>query len=106
MYIFLDQVVRFNRSKVPPDVFRDDMVSSATDFRHNSYDQKAKLASILVTICYLIICRCISRLSQMEEEVFQRQADLIQYFKDRNVILQKTVLHLHNRANAIQAQPS
>lgn len=41
-------------------------------------------------------------MGQMDEEVFQRQADLIRFFKERNAILQKTVMQLNNRATAAE----
>ncbi|CAG7718902.1 unnamed protein product [Allacma fusca] len=70
---YIYKVFTFNQSKDPPDVLRNDLMSTSTlDFGPKG-------------------------LSPINEEIFERQADLIRYYKDHNDMLRRKVLELNYR---------
>jgi hypothetical protein len=62
---------KFNVTRAPPDVLREDMMSSISEIGPKS------LGNV--------------------EEIFERQADLIRYYKDHNAMLQRKVLELNHQ---------
>jgi len=67
---YLYSVWKFNQKRDPPDVLRDDLMTSSTiDFGPKG-------------------------LGPIDDEIFERQADLIRYYKDHNSMLQRKVLEL------------
>jgi len=71
----LRQVWKFNSAKSAPDVLRDDLMSSTLDFGPNS-------------------------LGPLDEEIYERQADMIRYYREHNAMLRKTVLELNRQLSA------
>jgi len=72
---YLRQVWSFNSAKSAPDVLRDDLMSSTLDFGPNS-------------------------LGPLDEEIYERQADMIRYYREHNAMLRKTVLELNRQLSA------
>ncbi|CAL8100025.1 unnamed protein product [Orchesella dallaii] len=70
--VYIYKVYRFNQSKPLPDVLREEFMSVATDYNPNS-------------------------VGQVDEEIFQRQADVIRYLSEHNAILRRKVMELNNQ---------
>lgn len=70
--LITDKVYKFNKSRPLPDVLREEYMSMATDYNPNS-------------------------VGQIDEEIFQRQADVIRYLSEHNVILRRKVMELNTQ---------
>ncbi|ODN01323.1 Transmembrane protein [Orchesella cincta] len=70
--VYIYKVHKFNRSHPLPDVLKDEFMSVATDYNPNS-------------------------VGQVDEEIFQRQADVIRYLSEHNTILRRKVMELNNQ---------
>lgn len=71
-FFVLDKVHKFNKSQPLPDVLREEYMSMAMDYNPNSA-------------------------GLVDEEIFQRQADVIRYLSEHNVILRRKVMELNSQ---------
>jgi len=70
--LYIYKVYRFNQSRPLPDVLKEEFMSMATDYNPNS-------------------------VGQVDEEIFQRQADVIRYLSEHNANLRRKVMELNNQ---------
>lgn len=69
---FAGKVHKFNKAQPLPDVLREEYMSMATDYNPNN-------------------------IGQVDEEIFQRQADVIRYLSEHNMILRRKVMELNHQ---------